>query len=74
VTKYFVIVFLCMAIYGFAIHRAGAACLSLFMAGFTMYGHVQLRKRDIEFYMDPRNAKHPPNTQDLLNKYNCEAG
>ena len=72
-TKYFVAVFLGMAIYGLVAHKYGPAMLSLAMAGFTLYGHRELRKRDIEFYLHPRSAKSVPSTEQLLDQYNCEA-
>ena len=73
-TKYFVAVFLGMFLYGLAVKMYGPALLALFMSGFTLYGHTQLRKRDIEFYTHPRSAKNLPSTEELLDRYNCEAG
>ncbi len=66
------VIFLCMAIYGFTIKKPGAASLSLGMVVFVAYGARELRKRDIEFYLSPRSARLIPTTLERLHEQGAE--
>lgn len=68
------VIFLCMGVYGLATEHKGAGLLAFAMAGLMVYGARELRKRDIEYYTDPRNAKVMPDTLDLLQSKGTEAG
>jgi hypothetical protein len=74
--KLFALIFLALAVYGFVTDHNGGAILAMLMSGFMLYGERQLRKRDIEYYTDPRSAREPKDadTLKLLEEQGSEGG
>ena len=61
-------------LYALVLYKLGVAMISAFMIGLTIYGKRELRKRDIEFYLDPSSAKKAkPEGVDALEEQECES-
>jgi len=73
--KFLVVIFLVLCIYGLATEHKGAGILAGIMVVFTLYGERQLRKRDVEYYLDPRSAQEikDADTLKLLEQQGAEA-
>jgi hypothetical protein len=66
-------VFAGLAIYGLSSSKLGAGLISLGMCGMIVYGKQELCKRQQEYLADPRNAKEPAATVEVLDQSHTEA-
>lgn len=64
--KCFTFLFGFLFLYGCFSGHLGAGLIALAMIPFTIYGERELNKRDREWEQDPRNAKQPPDTREIL--------
>jgi hypothetical protein len=65
-------VFFAMACYGMATEHKGAGMLAAGCAVFMIYASRHYERQDREWLRDPRHAKVPDATGDVLKKHDCE--
>lgn len=69
----FVYIFLGLFVYGLFMGKLGAAFLSLFLAGGTVWAIREMRKQDEAWAKDPCNAATEHTTTAELDKQECES-
>ena len=70
--KYLALVFVVMALYGLFTNHYGGALMSAGMAVFVVWASRSYERQDQAYLRDPRNAKAPPETEQMLDKHDCE--
>lgn len=65
-------IFLALAAYGFYMGLYGGAILSLMVWVFVCYASRVFVAQEEAWRNDPRNAKMPPSTEDMIDEHRCE--